>query len=582
MVSFRDKIIDIEVPDALRGREIICLSQNYEKLFFRLEDTPEYVFPDVNQCKRTVEPKKICSGKNHNTGLKIEESCKKIEIYTHDNTQVILGTDNATIKGTQNNIEEKEADSVLKKIKSIKENKIYYRKIIVLTAFIACILFCLIFFSIYYFNKYSKYNYFMNKASSLKRNYNFTQAAEEYHNASEMATKLIFNRGLYVKAVCLECDCYMMVAIKETDKEVARQYFAKAGGKYSEVINDGRNKDTDFYVDALAGLSDVYSYTEHILDDEWGTLINLILEETEKMDEIDTDAKDIKNNDDELICHWISAYSALVGYYYTGIETDYSFMCNPFVTYTALAYCEKYDNLLNFLKEKDKEIDILIDSIELAKTRAELMILVARSPYTKNPDQFAKQAIDLCQSYLTDASYYIKNNMENYITLKKFLADGYRILAGDCSAESQKSNEYMKLAYDELSPLLDIEGENIELDQIVDVGYSAIFTGYCSEEELKEILDSFQELLLQSSISENPKKIAWYAIGICDACKYIIENYEYSQQEALEMGKQVSGDVKNIEEYVQGSQKVFFNEFYNYFNQDIREVEGELIHDNIE
>lgn len=140
----------------------------------------------------------------------------------------------------------------------------------------------------------------------------------------------------------------------------------------------------------------------------------------------------------------------------------------------------------------------------------------------------------------------------------------------------------MMLAYDELIPLINMERDNIALDLIVDVGYSAIFTGYCSDADLNKILDNFQELLLQSSISEKPKEIAWYVLGICDACKYIIENYEYSQHEALEMGKQVSGDIKNIEEYVQGSQKVFFNEFYNYFHQDINEIENNLVYDSAE
>lgn len=52
LVTFNSSINDKEIPDLLRGREIICLSQDFDKLFYRLENIPEYIFPEVNSTRK--------------------------------------------------------------------------------------------------------------------------------------------------------------------------------------------------------------------------------------------------------------------------------------------------------------------------------------------------------------------------------------------------------------------------------------------------------------------------------------------------------------------------------------------------
>lgn len=68
LVSFKDCISGVEIPDSLRGREIIYLNSHFEVLIYRLENIPEYVFPDVNPKKKIVKPKIIStSEKNSNS-----------------------------------------------------------------------------------------------------------------------------------------------------------------------------------------------------------------------------------------------------------------------------------------------------------------------------------------------------------------------------------------------------------------------------------------------------------------------------------------------------------------------------------
>lgn len=545
LVSFQDNINDIEIPEALRGREIICLPQNYKKLFYRLEDILEYEFPDVNQYKISVKPKRIHSENNYNINLDTKENCKKNEINTYDNTQVILETDNA--EANQNSVEV--ADNILKK--SLKRNNI------VLIVLITCI-----FFSIYYFNKYSTYNRYMDNARYLRVNHNYSQAAEQYHDALKLAKKLFFNQELCVKSICMEADCYFLMAFEEANSDIAFQYYAKAGGMYSEIINDEKNKNTDFYVDALSGLSYVYSSTGSVLDDEWRTLIDLLWDEVKKMG-INSNTNNI---DDELIYHGMKAYGALGEYYYTAIKSDYSFMYNSNITNTALKCYEKYNDLLNLIRERNKEVDITTNPIECDKIRAQLMIFIARSPNIENANEYVGKVIAICQPYLNDASNYIKDDMESYFFLKVLVADGYRILAENYINEDiMKSDEYMEMAYSELIPLLYKKSDNVPFELIADVSYSLIFTGRCSDDDLKQILDNYQKLLSSNDINEKPKDAALYAQGICESCKYIIENYGYSQQ-AWEMGKELSEKINDIEEFIQPSQRENFKDFYNYFH----------------
>lgn len=65
LVSFNTNISENVIPDGLRGREIICLDKDYGKLFYKLEDIPEYQFPEVNQRKKTVSPKKVYGSQDY-------------------------------------------------------------------------------------------------------------------------------------------------------------------------------------------------------------------------------------------------------------------------------------------------------------------------------------------------------------------------------------------------------------------------------------------------------------------------------------------------------------------------------------
>ncbi len=59
LVSLKTDLSEIEIPDALRGREIICLGKDFDKLFYKLEDIREYQFPEVNHRKKIVTSKKV-------------------------------------------------------------------------------------------------------------------------------------------------------------------------------------------------------------------------------------------------------------------------------------------------------------------------------------------------------------------------------------------------------------------------------------------------------------------------------------------------------------------------------------------
>lgn len=488
----------------------------------------------------------------------------KIKIDFHDGAQFNFVKDNGKLDTIQNN------KTYQKKNNLGKIKRRITKKSLILSILLLGIVVFLLLLTIHHVKNFFLYNSYINTANYLRENHNTLQAAENYHNAAETANKIIINREIYVKATCMEADCYLLRALVEEEDDIARQYYARAGGIYGKIINNKEYKDTEMYVDALAGLSYVYKYTEHIVDKEWWELIKLLEKEVEKFEKRILNIKDYNDMGEISLYRWIKVYSALGDFYYTLIQIDYSFMANPNISYKALIYYENYDNFLDYAKKIDKDVEIqLNDPMYHDRIKAELMILIARSQYTKNPDQYATQVIELCQLHLKDASLK-QIDPESYISLKSLIANGYRILAEYYNDNEDESKKYLKKAYDELKFLFYMDSEEVRLSQIVDVGYSAIFTGFCSDEDLEKILNNYQELLSQYNVREKTEETAWYSLNICDACKAIIEYYGYSQQ-AWEMGYYISNEVKNIEEYVQESQKERFQEYYDYFHSNIKE-----------
>lgn len=64
LVSFKNNLSESEIPDFFKGREIIYLNNSFEKLIYRLEDIPEYIFPEVNPEKIIVKPNIILTTEN--------------------------------------------------------------------------------------------------------------------------------------------------------------------------------------------------------------------------------------------------------------------------------------------------------------------------------------------------------------------------------------------------------------------------------------------------------------------------------------------------------------------------------------
>lgn len=417
----------------------------------------------------------------------------EVEINASQGSQIINAGGNSVVNIVQNNgMEKNESDNILEKtdinleetlLNRIK-NKIS-RKIGIRTVLRVSVAIALFLLVSYYLNLYYTYNHYINKANRLKENHKFLEAAENYKIALGKAEKMFFDRGRLVKAACKEADCYLVLGLEENDSDIAYQYYAKAGGKYGKIINDKRNESTDLYVEALAGLSYVYNYTEHTMDEEWRLLISQIEEEVKGLDKIDVNIKSSNKLDEENLYRLMKIYSALGDYYYTEIQIDYSFMLKPEILCSALNYYEKYNALFKLASEKDKEISMLIDSIYCARVRAELLILLAASPYVKNSDQCANHAIDLCQTYLGNASFR-EMDIESYISFKYNIGKGYYELGKYYKKEEKKSNEYMKKAYDEFVTLLNLKSDEVKLDQMIDVGYSAIFTGFCTNGDLKK------------------------------------------------------------------------------------------------
>ena len=198
----------------------------------------------------------------------------------------------------------------------------------------------------------NSFNRYMNDGKRAMENDDYLRAAENFYNALKISEKLFFNKKAYLKSACKEADCYLLIALKTDEEDISNKYYARAAGIYSNIINDKRYKDTDYYADALAGLIVVYDFIGHELDEKWETLIVLMEKEVKKIDKIDTYIKNDNDIDEVPIYRWIKVYSTLAEYYYLKIRTDYTFMYDFNTIKKALEYYENYDILINFVRER--------------------------------------------------------------------------------------------------------------------------------------------------------------------------------------------------------------------------------------
>ncbi len=412
----------------------------------------------------------------------------------------------------------------------------------------------------------SEYAEFMLNASENREASNYIEAALVYEKASVAAKKIPFNLNAYTEALCKEGNCYLVAALKKVldGYEDTEDLYAKAAGIYGNIINNKSLENCDYYVDALCGLSTVYQYTGHLCDSTWADLTKRINEKAVELGMPTFDLDDLSGVDDELLKRYIKIASSYDGYIYVAITQEQAVTAIPILMQSAINGWQQLNEFMKEAAERDLELSIIIDPTYNAIRQAELLLLYA-SMHAMDSTEFAEEAISICQSELNE-SRIRTTDINNYVTLNRFIGEGYRYLGEFYEDDGDLADEYMTKSHDTLMPLLSLRGESVTLDNIVTVAYQAIFTGKCTQKELKEILQLYQEFYKEIDIISTPQNAASKLMNICDACRGIITIYG-SSQEAWDLGKASLGQISTIESYVQYSHRPGFQEFKEYFGE---------------
>ena len=192
---------------------------------------------------------------------------------------------------------------------------------------IAAISIVSIMLSILLIERMTEYNKLTRSAKTAYNSGNYEKASELYQDAANAA----ITTAQYEKAICHAADSHLCLGMTlDSDDD-----FVIAARLYDKIIEDTRNHTDGFYADALSGICIVYDHTGHILNDDWGRLIDALGSHAKKLKKIDTDA-DLKDIDDIQLQRWQKIHLAFWEYYYAAIKADYSFMQNPYITKLAL------------------------------------------------------------------------------------------------------------------------------------------------------------------------------------------------------------------------------------------------------
>lgn len=412
----------------------------------------------------------------------------------------------------------------------------------------------------------SEYDEFMLNANENKEAGQYIEAALAYERGAVAAKKIPFNLNAYTEALCKEGNCYLVAALKKDlngDGDTEALY-AKAAGIYGNIINDKNLENCDYYVDALCGLSTVYQYTGHLCDDMWADLTKRIDERAVKLEMYTMSSDELSNIDDELLKRYIKIASAYDGYIYAAIMQEQAVTATPILMQSAINSWRQLNEFMEAAAERDLELSIIIDPTYNVIRQAELLLLCA-SMHAMDSTEFAQEAISVCQSELNEPRIRT-TDINNYVTLNRFIGEGYRYLGEFYEDDGDLADEYMTKSHDTLMPLLSLRGGSVTLDHIVTVAYQAIFTGKCTQKELKKILQLYQGFYKEIDIISAPQNAASKLMNICDACRGIITIYG-SSQDAWDLGKASLGQISTIESYVQYSHRPGLQEFKEYFGE---------------
>lgn len=362
-----------------------------------------------------------------------------------------------------------------------------------------------------------KYDSFMTQAEMEINKGNYLSAADLYNQAANAA----YSDSSKLKAQYWKGASYFAHSTFNNSDE----YLYSALGEYRQIITQYDETISEYYIDAVIDSSCIYYFLEYSYTNEnWVQMISWLEEQ------YDIQTHERKEELDITLCSKITMAIALyydaatMQTFVPGTSTEY--MEKAVSAYKATAELLSYQNQYEGLNPYDS-VEQLHFLQEFCNGMLSLNIYNLQNGLEVDCVTSIAEIIDLCESALktvrTDKVSY------SYIQLNAIIGKANWLLGG-LSREPEKTACYIK-AYETLMPLVRMQLDQEYGDTLqTNVGYYAIFTLCCDDNDVEDILALYRRALTDCAPSTHLNYRIEVLTSACKMCEFFLENYPVNIQ----------------------------------------------------
>lgn len=414
-----------------------------------------------------------------------------------------------------------------------KKFKATLRKIGCLLIIIDLIIISVLTFLYYKSTKTARLNNFesaMVQADFDFRNKTYIDAAEHYSDAATFA----YDNKTKVQALYYMGVCYLEEGLISDNEK----YFTNALEVYNEILCHSEYSTEEYYQDALIDTCLIFQYSNSGWDEELIDEVAGKIEATYDFSTLDCIA-------DEEVDLLNKVALTLGSYYRKKLDKSISSELMNLYSEKALFY---YNIVSSLMPRADMMHFKNTEMIDLYPRIADFMVkhAISTRPYDDAILAF-DDAIAFCKSTIDSLE---KNDESNslafsvYILLEAKLGRAYiakLLRSGDIDCAYS--------AYQELRPLLHLSEKDRGNDEDVlkglfDVGYYAIQTGMCTDEEIDIILDQYELYWSKNSLSSQSETYTHIKVQAYIVCYFVTQLYENCDR-AITMSESLMSELEN-------------------------------------
>lgn len=436
-----------------------------------------------------------------------------------------------------------------------KRNKIGMQQIKKLCYVICCIICLAIILSLVFvvssnLQKKGKYDQLIDAGYSQLCNHNYLDAKEFYHEAILAS----YDQSTFLRATYSEGMCHYLYAIEHNDS----QHYHYAAQIYTQIINEPQYQHSDYYTDAMVDMSNIYHFLGYSWNNhKWKDLIKQLEAHvaSEPIESVSTT---------ENLSLRLKVVYALGLYYEDATHATLENFRNADLPLKALQYYMEYHHL--YLLTADIKGELSVPNYQTHNVLKIADFLYAYGISSNQPEKCFLAALDLCKAELGNRTL-ANERFADYVELKKNIGKGMFFLSFVYDSEK---DYYLRETYRTLHPLLFIDEEEA-LASLMDVGYYLIRSNLCSEEELVRVLEIYEKNLSKISITNATPRRCAVLLSACNACKWIVENYNHPP--AIEVGLRYSKELSvQLTDFLSVDNQQLAEEYYAFFTAaDMRE-----------